>query len=67
MDGEVVKTASGDRYTFTWDGNDKCDEASGSGWLVMVSKNRLEGEIKFHQGDSSTLSAERAVKGKTRA
>jgi hypothetical protein len=65
IDGEVVTTADGDRFEFTWDGNDECDEASGSGWLEMESKNRLEGMIKIHHGDSSTLAAERARKTKT--
>jgi hypothetical protein len=61
IDGEVV----GDRFEFTWDGNDECDEASGSGWLEMESRNKLEGKIKIHHGDSSTLAAERAPKGKS--
>lgn len=58
IDGEVV----GERFEFTWDGNDECDEASGSGWLEMESRNKLEGEVKIHHGDSSTLAAERAPK-----
>jgi hypothetical protein len=62
IDGEVV----GDRFEFTWDGNDECDEASGSGWLEMESRNKLEGKIKIHHGDSSTLAAERAPKSQTR-
>jgi hypothetical protein len=66
IDGEVVETANGERFEFTWEGNDENDEASGSGWLAMESKNTLEGAIKFHRGDSSTLSAERATKGKSR-
>ena len=62
IDGEVV----GDRFEFTWDGNDECDEASGSGWLEMESRNKLEGKIKIHHGDSSTLVAERAPKSRSR-
>lgn len=62
IDGEVV----GDRFEFTWDGNDECDEASGSGWLEMESRNKLEGKIKIHHGDSSTLAAERAPMSKSR-
>ena len=65
IDGELVKTADGDRFEFTWDGMDECDPVSGSGWLEMESKNKLEGKIKIHQGDSSTLAAERATKTKT--
>ncbi len=66
IDGEVEVAASGDRFTFTWDGNDECDPAAGSGWLVLVNKDTLKGKIKFHQGDSSTLTAERATKRKVR-
>ena len=62
IDGEVV----GDRFEFTWDGNDECDDASGSGWLEMESRNKLEGKIKIHHGDSSTLAAERAPTSKSR-
>lgn len=67
IDGEIETTASGDRFAFTWDGNDECDPAAGSGWLTMENKNTLEGKIKFHHGDSSTLTAERATKRKARA
>lgn len=42
IDGEVVKTTAGERFEFTWEGNDECDPASGSGWLVMTAKNELE-------------------------
>jgi SRSO17 transposase len=66
IDGEVVQTADGDRFEFTWDGNDECDPASGSGWLEMEGKNKLEGAIKIHHGDSSTLAAERATRSKAR-
>jgi uncharacterized protein YndB with AHSA1/START domain len=60
IDGEIVKDQSGEKLEFTWDGNDENDEASGSGWLKLKDKNTLEGKIKFHQGDSSLFTAERA-------
>ena len=60
IDGEVVKTAAGERFAFTWEGNDECDPVSGSGWLEMTTKNELAGKIKIHHGDSSTLTAKRA-------
>src|SRR5262245_61129606 len=28
IDGELVKTAAGERFEFTWEGNDECDPAS---------------------------------------
>jgi hypothetical protein len=64
IDGEIEATASGDRFAFTWEGNDECDPASGSGWLTREEKNTLKGKIKFHHGDSSMLTAERAAKRK---
>jgi hypothetical protein len=60
LDGEIVKNGETERFEFTWDGNDECDEASGSGWLKFKNKNALERRIKLHQGDSSTLVAKRA-------
>jgi uncharacterized protein YndB with AHSA1/START domain len=66
IDGEVVKTTHGERFDFTWEGNDENDEASGSGWLALENKDTLEGSIKFHHGDRSTLSAKRATKGTSR-
>jgi hypothetical protein len=59
MDGEVVKNGDQERFEFTWDGNDECDPASGSGWLKLKDKNSLEGRVKFHQGDHSGLVAKR--------
>ncbi len=60
IDGEVEQDGSGERFRFTWEGNDENDSASGSGWLKLKSKDMLEGKIKFHQGDSSLFLAERA-------
>lgn len=60
IDGEVVKDGAGKKLEFTWEGGDENDEASGSGWLKLKDKNTLEGKIKFHEGDSSLFSANRA-------
>jgi len=54
-----VKDKSGEKLEFTWEGGDENDEASGSGWLRLQDKNRLEGKIKFHGGDSSSFLAKR--------
>lgn len=59
IDGEIVEDGERTRLEFTWDGNDECDEAQGSGWIELVNSNCIEGKIKFHLGDSSTFSAER--------
>lgn len=60
IDGEIVKDGEAERFEFTWEGNDECDPASGSGWLRLQGKNDLTGRIKFHQGDSSSFLAKRA-------
>ncbi|MEG5171372.1 hypothetical protein [Microcoleus sp. B3-D7] len=59
IDGEVVKDGKDRRFEFTWDGNDECDPASSSGWLKLKDKNSVDGRVKFHQGDSSSLVAKR--------
>lgn len=60
IDGDIVEDGNDKKLEFTWDGNDENDEASGSGWLKLQDKNTLTGNIKFHQGDCSTLLAKRA-------
>ena len=60
IDGEVVKTAAGEQFEFTWEGNDECDPASGSGGLEITAKSELVGKIKIPYGDSSILIAKRA-------
>ncbi len=59
IDGEVVKHRDDERFDFTWEGNDECEPAFGSGWLKLKDKNSVDGRIKFHQGDSSSLVAKR--------
>ncbi len=59
--GEVVEYNNGKkRFEFTWDGNDECDPASGSGWVRIKENDLLEGEFKIHPGDSSTFLAKKA-------
>jgi hypothetical protein len=60
IDGEVVKTGNLERFEFTWEGQDECDPALGSGWLKLSGENRLKGRIKFHLGDNSEFVAVRA-------
>lgn len=61
MDGRIINHPDGKRFEFTWDGNDECDDASGSGWIMMKGANAIEGEIRIHDGDSSAFKAKRAV------
>jgi len=60
MDGRIIDYSGAERFDFTWDGNDDCDHASGSGWFIMKEKDIIEGEFRVHNGDSSTFSARRA-------
>jgi hypothetical protein len=55
IDGEITNN----RLEFTWEGSDEYNEVSGAGWLALKDENHLEGKIKFHHGDNSTLIAER--------
>ena len=48
------------RFEFTWEGNDECDPACGSGWVGIKGKDLLEGEFRIHNGNSSTFLARRA-------
>lgn len=59
-DGRIIDHPDGKRFEFTWEGNDECDLASGSGWVRIKEKDILEGEFRFHYGDSSTFLARRA-------
>jgi hypothetical protein len=60
IDGRIVDYAEGKRFEFTWEGNDECDHALGSGWVRIKEKDVLEGEFRIHLGDSSTFLARRA-------
>lgn len=57
IDGEVVSYANEKMFEFTWEGNDECDPATGSGWVRIKGKDVLDGKIRFHNGDSSTFLA----------
>jgi hypothetical protein len=60
IDGKLVDYADGERFEFTWEGNDECDPACGSGWIRIKEEGLLEGEFRTHLGDDSTFLARRA-------
>lgn len=62
IDGRIVKRQNQEYFEFTWDGNDECDPASGSGWMMLKDKENADGEIKLHLGDDSTFQAKRMRK-----
>ena len=59
IDGKVVEHPDGKRFEFTWDGNDECDPANGSGWIQLQDAETIEGEFRFHHGDDSLFWAKR--------
>jgi hypothetical protein len=63
--GQYLDT-DGSQLEFTWEGNDECDPASGSGCVEAISKDVLEGEFCFHHGDESTFRARRAMADRKR-
>jgi hypothetical protein len=60
IDGDLEDNNGEERFVFTWDGADEMDEASGSGWLQLSSKDEVEGLIKMHGGDRSIFKARKA-------
>lgn len=60
IDGRIVEYADGKRFEFTFEGNEECTPVSGFAWVRFKEKNELEGEFRFHHGDSSTFSARKA-------
>jgi hypothetical protein len=60
LGGGFVRDGDTERFKFTWEGNDECDEASGSGWLRLKSADEVEGSITLHEGDRSAFAARRA-------
>ena len=61
IDGKIVKYKEGNRFEFSWEGNDEMDEANGTGWIRLKDNNReIEGEFRFFEGDNSTFLANKA-------
>ena len=50
---------SRDGVSFTWQGFDEMDPASGAGSATLDETGALTGEIRFHLGDESTFKARR--------
>jgi len=62
IDGRIIKRQDGKYLEFTFDGNDECYPAFGSGWMKLKDEKNTEGEIKFHLGDNSTFQARKSKK-----
>ena len=57
LDGSISGKEGQETFHFSWEGNDENDPAFGSGWCQLNEHKTLEGEIKFHMGDSSEFQA----------
>ena len=57
IDGYLENIGEKERFSFTWEGCDEMDEASGSGWLELESSNKINGQIAFYREDRSTFKA----------
>lgn len=52
FDGKIKERKGNEEFKFHWSGNDECDEASGSGYIILSEKGAgIEGEISFAHGD----------------
>lgn len=61
LDGRIVRNGKKKKFEFTFEGNDENDPISGRGWIILKSKDEIEGEFIFHLGDSSLFNAKMAV------
>jgi hypothetical protein len=50
LDGPEAERDGRPGVEFSWEGNDKCDRASGRGWAVLEEDGSLRGRIFFHLG-----------------
>ncbi|SRR5579883_146418 len=60
IDGDLEARGVSERFVFTWSGQDEMDEASGNGWIQLISEDEVDGFINFHLGDHSMFKAKRA-------
>jgi len=56
IDGRIEMLDGVPRFSFSWEGNDEMDVASGRGW-VMHDGKQLVGHIYFHMGEDSAFQA----------
>jgi hypothetical protein len=59
LHGYLEEDAPGQRFAFTWEGNDEMDPASGSGWMRLETADAAVGLLAIHRGDRSRFTARR--------
>jgi hypothetical protein len=57
LDGEVE--SGGERFAFTWEGQDEMEPMTGSGWIELKREDTVVGSIKLHLADRSGFRARR--------
>ena len=62
VDGQMdIRKCKAGNYKFSWDGNDECDSACGSGEFAY-NGDTLTGRIYIHNGDDSSFVAKKISK-----
>ena len=41
LDGDLETLGLSERFSFTWEGQDEMDQASGSGWMQLISDSEV--------------------------
>ena len=59
LNGDLEQNSEQTHFTFTWEGQDEMDEASGSGWLKLGENAEIEGFFRLHSGDDSHFKAKK--------
>lgn len=59
LDCRIDHAKSPNRVSFSFYGNDECDETHGHEWAEITEKT-LVGHIVFHQGDESRFKAKKS-------
>lgn len=67
MDCEQTERSGRPAVEWTFEGNDEMDPITGRGWAVLQDDGTLKGKLSIHNGDSSTFTAEKQIKGGKKA
>jgi hypothetical protein len=60
LHGRTIDYAGKNRFEFIFEGNDEGEPVNGYGWVMYKEKDVIEGEFRFHLGDSSYFVARKA-------
>lgn len=57
--GEIVEQGSSRKFMFKWLGMDNIKMVNGSGWIEIMNKDFIEGEIIFYNGKQWKIKAKK--------